>query len=162
MNKNKGFSFTCRDLFKSLDRTVILVLLIISAILVVALFYVLPVHDINNYGYLECLTDVMSGLLGFLITASAIMFALPDRVVCLLKAKADDGKKPYDVIIGSMLFTSCIAVLTIIITIVGMLLPEGCVLQFFIWISLCLALYVLLLCVHILLYLFAARTFINP
>lgn len=160
--EDKGFIYTCYDLWKKIDCCVKWCLPVLCVMVGVILFYTLQIDDGTARDYLETLSGVVSGVLGFLIAASAIMYSLPENVVHRLGMKTRDGKVPYDEIIGNMVFTSLVAVLTIALTLISLLFPQGNAFRIFFCASLSSTLYVLILCIHILLHLFAARTFINP
>ncbi len=160
--EDKGFIYTCYDLCKKIDCCVKWCLPVLCMMVGVILFYTLQIDDGTARDYLETLSGVVSGVLGFLIAASAIMYSLPENVVHRLGMKTRDGKVPYDEIIGNMVFTSLVAVLTIALTLISLLFPQGNAFRIFFCASLSSTLYVLILCIHILLHLFAARTFINP
>ena len=159
--ENRGFIYTCKDLLQKIDCCVKWCLPVLCMMVVVILFFTLQIDDGTARDYLETLSGVVSGILGFLIAASAIMYSLSENVVHRLGVETRDGKVPYDEIIGNMVFTSLVAVLTIALTLIA-LLVQGNAFRIFFCVSLSFTLYVLILCIHILLHLFATRTFINP
>lgn len=160
--ENRGFIYTCIDLLQKIDCCVLLCLPVLCLMVGGILFYTLQIDDGTARDYLESLSGVVSGVLGFLIAASAIMYSLPENVVRRMAVVARNGKVPYDEIIGNMVFTSLVAVLSVALTLIALLFPQGNVFRFFFCVSLSSTLYVLMLCIHILLHLFATRTFINP
>lgn len=159
--ENNGFIYTCKDLLQKIDCCVKVCLPFLCMLVGVFLFYKLQIDDGKARDYLETLSGVVSGILGFLIAASAIMYSLPENVVRRMAVVASDGKVPYDEIIGNMVFTSLVAVLAVALTLIA-LLVQGNAFRIFFCVSLSSTLYVLILCIHILLHLFAARSFINP
>lgn len=160
--ENNGFIYTCKDLLQKIDCCVKVCLPFLCMLVGVFLFYKLQIDDGKARDYLETLSGVVSGILGFLIAASAIMYSLPENVVRRMAVVARNGNIPYEEIIGNMVFTSCVAVLTITLTLIALLFPQGNAFRILFCASLSFTFYVLLLCVHILLHLFATRTFINP
>lgn len=162
MTENKGLIEVCCDLRKTIDCRVRCCLPVVCMMVGAILFFTLQIDDGKARDYLETLSGVISGILGFLIAASAIMYSLPENVVRRLAEVARNGNIPYEEIIGNMVFTSCVAVLTITLTLIALLFPQGNAFRILFCASLSFTFYVLLLCVHILLHLFATRTFINP
>ena len=158
--ENNGFIYTCKDLLQKIDCCVKVCLPFLCMLVGVFLFYKLQIDDGKARDYLETLSGVVSGILGFLIAASAIMYSLPENVVRRMAVVASDGKVPYDEIIGNMVFTSLVAVLAVALTLIA-LLVQGNAFRIFFCVSLSSTLYVLILCIHILLHLFAARSFIT-
>ena len=161
MTENKGLIKVCCDLCKTKDCRVRCYFPVVCMMVGVILFFTLQIDDGKARDYLETLSGVVSGILGFLIAASAIMYSLPENVVRRMAVVARNGNIPYEEIIGNMVFTSLVAVLTIALTLIA-LLVQGNAFRIFFCVSLSFTLYVLILCIHILLHLFATRTFINP
>ena len=162
MTENKGLIEVICDLLKTIDCRVRCCLPVVCMMVGGILFFTLQIDDGKARDYLETLSGVISGILGFLIAASAIMYSLPENVVRRMVVVARNGNIPYEEIIGNMVFTSCVAVLTITLTLIALLFPQGNAFRILFCASLSFTFYVLLLCVHILLHLFATRTFINP
>lgn len=161
MTEDRDLFFVCRDVYNSTDCTTKW-LPIVFVIVGIVLFYVLKVPESEERVILTTLFEVISGILGFLVAASAIIFALPDKVVRSMNDIARDRKNPYDVIIGTMVFTSLLAVILVIFTLIAMLIPLGSDLFKLLFCEiLSFSFCVLILCGHVLLHLFAARTFIK-
>ena len=162
MTKNEKLCEVFEDFKKNIEKKTTLSIIIVCAIIaMISVFFPQKTMEelCNN-----CIS-LFSSLLGFTITALAILYSLNKDLITKLLKKADDDTIPFDVLFTSFTLTALVQLLTIIMAFLCLIILSentcSIIICIIAYLTLLMSLLSLGLIFNVILHLFTIRSFLK-
>lgn len=163
MTNNEPINRVFDDLKQNMENTKVCTIFIICAVISFGSFFI---SDKTMKEICKNLISIFPSLLGFTITALAILYSLNKESINKLLKPADDGTIPFDVLFTSFTLSALVQLLSIILALVYLIIQTEKICPFIIidsiaYLSSFMSLFSVGLIFDIILHLFSIRSFLK-